>query len=321
MCCGFANWSILVRFGYTNNFILKIEHLLVQYLYNTKQVKLQGIGVFKVKNDVTISAESNIDGTAFTFEYDLKTTEDENLVDYIVQETRKIKPLASSDLDSYAILAKQFLNLGKPFYIEGVGTIQKNQSGFYEFIAGQFISPKIGDGNRLVKDKKDQNTMFETEPVVNNKGRNSLISLITIAIIFVSFIIYYFNSQNKLGSSEVSEQTTTLKKTGEDLKTTAILNTDKKNIDTVINIAAIKIDKKIIDSNSFRIVLKEYTTLKAVEKAYSKLTEYGHKVKIIKIDSSNYKLTMTFSRMLKDTLRVKDSLRIFFGGKPYVDKY
>ena len=301
--------------------ILKIEQLLVQYLYHTKQVKLQGIGVFKVKKDVTILPEDDKDGTAFLFEYNLKTTEDESLVDYIVQETKKIKPLASSDLDSYAILAKQFLNLGKPFYIEGVGTIQKNQLGFYEFIAGQFVSPKIGDGTRHLQDKKEQKVSFETESIINNKGRNLMIGLTTVGIIFISLTLYYFIVLKNGSNSEETEQNIAIKNTGENLKTTTIPDTIKKTIDTIkkINVAP-PADTNVVDNNSFKIVLKEYPTIKAVEKAYSKLTEYGHKVKIVRIDSSKYKLVMTFNRQLKDTLRVKDSLKIFFGGKPYVDK-
>ena len=298
---------------------MKIEHLLIQYLYNTKQVKLQGIGIFKIKNDGVISAEGHKDGSAFLFEYNLKTTEDESLVDYIVQETKKIKPLASSDLDNYAILAKQFLNLGKPFYIEGIGTIQKNQLGAYEFIGGQFVSPKIGDVIRQTKEKKDQNFGIETENSVNNRGRKLMIGLTTVGIIFVSLMLYYFIIIKNNNAEEI-EQNIVIKSGVDNSKTVKIQDTITKNNDTTSKLNSAQANTNVIDSKSFKIVLKEYPTLKAVEMAYSKLTEYGHKVKIVKIDSSKYKLIMTFNRAITDTLRVKDSLKIFFGGKPYVDK-
>jgi hypothetical protein len=135
--------------------ILKIEQLFVQYLYKIKHVNLTGIGVFRLRPDIALPTEGDKDYSmppdAFSFEYNLKTTEDEGLVDYIVEQTIKIKPLASSDLDSYAILAKQFLNIGKPFLIEGVGTIQKSQQGDYEFIPGNFITPKIDDFPKQLK--------------------------------------------------------------------------------------------------------------------------------------------------------------------------
>ncbi|MFN8244987.1 MAG: hypothetical protein U0T56_01200 [Ferruginibacter sp.] len=37
-------------------------------------------------------------------------------------KTRKIKPLATSDLESFTMLGKQFMNIGKPLILEGLGT-------------------------------------------------------------------------------------------------------------------------------------------------------------------------------------------------------
>ena len=114
---------------------MKIEQLLVLHLYKNKSLTIQGIGTIYLNPAVALPAEGEKDylmpENAFTFDYNLKATEDETLIAFIVEQTRKIKPLATSDLDSFAILSKQFLNIGKPLLIEGVGTIQKNQAGDY----------------------------------------------------------------------------------------------------------------------------------------------------------------------------------------------
>jgi hypothetical protein len=73
------------------------------------------------------------------------------------------------------------------------------------------------------------------------------------------------------------------------------------------------------DPNSFKIVIKTYSTQMAAQKAYNRLTGYGHKLEIINKDSSTFKLAMPFSRPLSDTTKVKDSIRILFAGKPYVE--
>ena len=110
---------------------MKIEQLIVQHLYSHKQVTLQGIGTIFLNPAITLPTEGDKDfllpENAFSFEFNLKSTEDDALINYIVEHTRKIKPLASADLESYLILSKQFLNIGKPIVIEGVGTIQKSQ--------------------------------------------------------------------------------------------------------------------------------------------------------------------------------------------------
>ena len=295
---------------------MKIEQLLVQHLFNTKQVKLQGIGMLKIKSGTEINPETDKDEPTFSFEYNLKTTEDESLVNYIVQETRKIKPLASSDLESYTILAQQFLNLGKHFYIEGIGTIQKNQLGHFEFIPGLFMSPKIGDPAKQSKDKNDEQLAdLETESLNTNKSRNLIIGLSVLGVVLIGFVLFYFIS-SKNNNSLIQPV----------LNASAKVKNDSANNNKLNNTDSIDVNGKIVprqtnsaDNGSFKIVLKEYPTLKAVEIAYAKLTDFGHKVKIVKIDSVKFKLIMSFIRPLKDSSKVKDSLKQFFGGKPYIE--
>ena len=83
---------------------MKIEQLIVQHLYNNKIVTLQDIGSFVLSSSVLMPTESDKDGimpdNAISFEYNAKAKEDESLIDFIVQQTRKIKPLATSGLVS-----------------------------------------------------------------------------------------------------------------------------------------------------------------------------------------------------------------------------
>ncbi|RYD71020.1 MAG: hypothetical protein EOP53_24385, partial [Sphingobacteriales bacterium] len=104
---------------------MKVEQLLVQYLYKNKTVSIQDIGRFNISPEFIIPAEGDKDSSlpegAIQFEYDKNALPDEGLIDYIVEQSRKIRPLASSDLESYTILTRQFLNIGKPLPIEGLG--------------------------------------------------------------------------------------------------------------------------------------------------------------------------------------------------------
>jgi len=302
---------------------LKIEQLFVQYLYNNKQVSLQGIGIFKLKPDVILPVEGDKDfsipSDAFSFEYNLKATEDEGLVNYIVQQTRKIKPLASSDLDSYAILTKQFLNIGKPFIIEGVGTIQKNQQGKYDFIPGQFISPRMDDTPAPLRERKDEIVSFESENTNEKSGNILKIVLVAGLILLTGLVLYYFLVVNKPIASQQVEQTATTADTIINIGTTISPDTIVKNASDSLNTAATPVEPAIkTDNSSFKVVLKDYKSQNAVQVAYERLKSYGHKLEIIKVDSVNYKLAMPFTRPLSDTLRVKDSLKVFFGGKPYI---
>lgn len=299
---------------------MKLEHLIVQHLYNSKHVTLQGIGTIHLDPSVTIPQEGDknitVPDNAFSFEYDLKAGEDDALIDFIVQQTRKIKPLASSDLESYSILAKQFLNIGKPLTIEGIGTIIKTQAGIYEFTPGQFASPKIEETPKQLKEKAEDSISFEND--APKKGNNRGLVLFIFFILFASLTalcLYYFIFKDKPVKTEtVAEQPVAQPVLQDTTKTDTTHTTPDSN-------AVAKAAEPVVkDSTSFKIVLKEYTTEAAINKAFQKLSSYGHKLVIIKVDSSKYQLAMPFTTSLSDTGRARDSLKRFFGGSPYIIK-
>jgi hypothetical protein len=285
--------------------------MIVRYLYTNKKVTLQGIGTFILDPSILLphGTEKEKDiimpENAFQFEFDLKAGEDIGLIGYIVQHTGKMFPLASSDLDSYVTLAKQFLNIGKPLVIEGVGTVQKTQQGDYQFIPGNFITPKIDDFPKQIREKRDDTISFESEGKENNNLRNLWMAVGAFAIILVGMGIYYLLSYNKVFE--------TLPPAADIAK----LDTLKNPTDTLLNDAT-NTNSTQKDSVNFKIVLKAYPSLETADKALKKLTTFGHKVILLNVDSTLYEVAMPFTTPLSDTLRAKDSLRGFFGGKPYV---
>lgn len=262
---------------------MKIEQLIVQHLYKNKSVTLQGIGTIHLNPSVIIPTGNEKDfvmpENAFTFEYNLKAPEDETLIDFIVQQTRKIKPLASSDLESYSILAKQFLNIGKPLEIHGVGTIQKNQEGFYEFIQGNFIPAKIEEIPKQITEKAEEPISFEHQSTKNNNKKYFLALLGVIAVGLVGAALYYFLFYNKPVVTESTQEPVTQTNAAVDtVKTDTIaqINTDTSNKVTPTPIAV------KTDSNNFKIVIKEYKNEIAANKAFARMRKYSQRLVLIK---------------------------------------
>ncbi len=297
---------------------MKIEQLIVQHLYASKKVSLQGIGTLYLNSSVALPGDNDKDFVmpegAVTFDYNLKAEEDTALINFIVEKTRKIKPLATSDLESYSMLAKQFLNIGKPLEMDGVGTIQKNQAGIYEFIPGNFVMQKNEEPPKALKSKAEETISFESESQSSNSKKNLLIVLGLLALILGGLGIYHFLFNNNASSqSEPEAAATTAADTliNKDTAITQAVTIDSAALQPVAT-------PVVTDSNQFSIVIKEYPTAAAASKAMDKLSSYGHKLELITQDSTNYKLTMPFTYPLSDTARVRDSLRKFFGGRPYV---
>lgn len=296
---------------------MKIEHLIAQYLYTSKKVSLQDIGTFYLSADVVIpdtqDKEAVLPDNAIRFEYNPKTKQDDGLIDYIVQQTRKIKPLATSDLESFLILGKQFMNIGKPLPIGGLGVLQKNQAGQYEFIQGQSINTKIEQPATTLKEKDTEEIDFSSQPRKNNSRVYSIVAVLIFLVLAAGAAFYFVSKNNK---NKKAEQ---------------ILVADSDSVNAPTKKDTVQMQPPVIkdstplvsvpktDSFTFKVVIREYTTQETSDNIYKKFTSYGHKLVQYAPDTSHFRIALAFKKPLSDTLKVKDSLRILFGGKPFID--
>jgi len=294
---------------------MKVEQLLAQYLYDNKTVTLQDIGSFQLASNSGFNndtdKETQLAPGSIIFNYDPHARLDEGLVDFIVKQTRKIKPLASSDLESYSILGKQFLNIGKPFHIEGVGTLLKSQEGIYEFTQGQTINPRLEAPVAVLREKQQEEIDFASPEQSAPSKKGWVLGVVILFVLIAGAALYYYlRNQPSEQPVEIAEQ----------------------NADTPVNILPATTDtlqkadtsftqspNPVDDGYSFKVVIKEYPNKQAADKAFDKLSSYGHKLILSTRDSITYRLSIPFTSPLSDTTRAKDSLSKFFQSKAYIE--
>jgi hypothetical protein len=300
---------------------MKIEQLLVQHLYNSKELSLQGIGTFRLSDSVVLPAENEKDfvvpADGITFTYDIKAKEDEALIDYIVQQTRKMKPLASADLDSFILLSKQFLNIGKPFRIEGIGTLQKNQSGQYDFTPGQYISPRMEPAVKPLKEKSEEDISFRTPGAKTDGGNNSKKIVAVLAGVLLLCAAgfgawWFFIKKDSAGEKQPAANTETTVKA--DTANVAGTIPDSLKTDTA-NTAQAAQQPPAGGNTLFKIVFMVTTDKAKATARMQTLIARGHKVIMYNADSVTYKLAEPFTLPLSDTGKVKDSLSRWYYGK------
>ena len=289
------------RFATIKYFIVKIEQALVQHLYNTRKISLQGIGTFSLEGSVSSPADPEkvmvIPQNGITFIHNPRVGVDAELIDAIVQHTKKIKPLAAADLDSFLTLGMQFLHIGKPFTIEGLGTLDKAQSGELIFIPGQFITPRIEAPKALKEDENEEKSgLFPDYDSEVNKDRPK--TIITIAIILVlgllSWAVYYFLNRNEANPQTNTQQTET--------NTNPIPVTNDEGV----------LPPSTNQNYTFVIMFKETNNKEEANNIRNKYTGFGHKIIMYTNDSINYKLAEPFTLPLSDTTRIKDSLNKYY---------
>ena len=292
---------------------MKIEQLLVQHFYNNREVTLQGMGTFTLSADFVMPKENDKDAeipdNTISFKYNAKATADSALVDYIVQQTRKMKSLAAADLDSYLVLGKQFLNIGKPFKIDGMGVLVKNQQGDLEFTKGHSFHTKLEATPVALKEKKENPEISfasETKKPEGGSKKGLVIAAIIIGLGLIAAAAWYFLIRKNEPEKIVDMPVVTI-----DTPTTTIP-------DTVSLIPA-----KILpagDGYTFKVVFLVTTDSAAAVLKMNVFTARQHKIIMYKKDSVNYQLAEPFTLPLTDTTRIKDSLnRYYYLGKAFIE--
>ncbi len=302
---------------------MKIEQLLVQHFFIAKEVTLQGMGTFKLSPDFVMPQEkdkdSQIPENSISFQYNSRATEDDALIDFIVQQTRKMKALASADLDSYLVLGKQFLNIGKPFKIEGLGLLVKNQQGEYEFTQGYSFNSKNEEPAAAVKEKHDDDEISfgsESKKTPGSSKKALLIAAIVIGLGMTGAVAWYFLAKNKNNKPEEVTESPAVKQDS--------IPVSKATLDSLANKADSTATALLSTANNngytFKVVIKNYPSLLAAQRAYDRLTSYGHKLLLYTTDSVIFKVALPLNTPLSDTAHARDSVRQFlFGGNPYVE--
>ncbi len=300
---------------------MKIENLLVQHFYSAKEVTLQGVGTFKLSPDFVMPAENDKDleipDNAISFQCNSRATEDDALIGYIVQQTRKMKPLAAADLDSYLVLGKQFLNIGKPFKIEGLGMLLKNQQGEYEFTQGHSFhnKPEPAAPPTLKEKHDDEDISFASEGKSSVSSKKwLLIAAIIVGLGMTGAAAWYFLTKNKNKPEQITETPAVKPDSTQAVKPAADSLNSKADSATTTAPAATN------TGYTYKIVIKNYPSLLLAQKAYDRLTGYGHKLLLYTSDSVTYKVALPMNSPLSDTTRARDSVRqLLFGGNPYVE--
>ncbi|HUR10338.1 MAG TPA: hypothetical protein VM012_03165 [Flavitalea sp.] len=298
---------------------MKLDVLFAKYLYQNKQLNLPGIGTFQLDASVPIpdpSDKNTVDlGQHIRFIQQPIAKPDDAFIDFIRTQTGKIRPLAISDLESYLEDGKNMLNIGKPFHLEGIGSLHKTRADLLEFKAGEPLLERMEMSNDGENEQYRRNkTAYEERynSASQNTGLRKL--LITMGVLIgIAAVIWggYSLYNNKTSDDNVIEK---------DAVGTAppVINTDSienARKDSLDRIAAAE-----SNSGTYKFIV-ERTDMKArAVKRFNQLKSLGTSILMETSDSVNFKLYYLIPAQPKDTIRIKDSLRLRYGKRVTVEK-
>ena len=309
-------------------------------MYQTRKLDLPGIGSFTLDAGAVIPQESDrigqVPASGITFKNANIAAPDEALILFLKEHTGKMKSLVSADLDFYLTTGRQLLNIGKMFYLEGIGTLVKNKEGKLDFTPGDYMVARIEDPNAERK-----STSFDEAPRQQETGSsNSRQMLLLVGLIGGLIVIgwggYYLYKRNTYVEPTAENKATVIPEPAAQRTdtTTAATTTSGDNngtaattgkTDTATKVAAPASSQPTTppqttpapvtanpvptgDQSLFRFVILETENKNRALRRYNQLLGYQLNIKMEQKDSAYFKLYFPIAARIRDTTHIKDSL-------------
>lgn len=288
-----------------------------QYLYQTRKLDLPGIGSFTLDADVVIPQESDrvgqVAATGIRFRNQVIPTADDSLVNFIKEHTGKMKSLAAADLDFYLTTGRQLLNIGKPFYLEGIGTLIKTKEGGLEYTPGDYLVARLDEAGPERRASGFDEPGREREAPRNSTKQGFLLVLIIVGLGVIGWAGYYLYKRNSF--TEPAEK-----------QAVVLTDTAKSNPEKVVDTASKAADsasKAVVkDTTSataaalppppgakmYRFVILSTDNKNHALRRYNQLLGYQLNIKMYQKDSAWFKLYFPIAALPKDTTYIRDSL-------------
>jgi hypothetical protein len=284
---------------------LKLAALLAEFLYQHKKLDLAGIGTFLIDPSTRTNTDGQHPSEGISFAHNASVKDDDVLIAYISSQTGKMRTLASSDLASYIELGIQFLNIGKPLQIEGIGTLVKNKSGELEFTADHLIIGKVKEtGIKELSATSISDELLTTYETLKPKEEKSprskkffLVFLAAATIAAIVWISYRLNQPSLSSETAAPQMISTITDTAKNLQVADTMTTQKPPVAKASN----------NNNNSYRFVI-EVANKKRAYYRYYMLKNGGIPVQISTLDSTTFKVYFVLPATSADTARIADSL-------------
>ena len=299
---------------------MKLAPLLAQFLYTHKKLQLTGLGTFLFDGTISPDPDTSKHNKIFTpagitFETNTNTKDDDSLIAFISLQTGKMRPLASSDLHSYLEQVTEFLNIGNPFQIEGIGTLVKTKNDQFEFTPGNLLIEKMkAPGMRELAVTSSSEQSFTGYDDINGQNKSSILSaqqIVMMLLLLGGTALAIWGGYTVYKKSGSGNQ-------GQENNPEVIVPVADTTLLTKSNTDSIQSSNKITSPGYYKFVLETARKKRALER-FAKLKYYNWNVQLETKDSTQFKIIMLIPANRSDTTRIIDSLTRLTGKKVHLE--
>lgn len=281
------------------------DALIRDYLYEHRTVSFEKVGSLTIERQPSPDQPQTLLPGTVNFIFNKRAVTTPELADFIAAKTGKNRVLITSDLESYVETMRQFMNIGNPYEIEGVGILKLGQSGEYGFSPFDYSHRK--DESRSGKrhrEKSDSPLMAK-----RNSNKNVLILFALIIVLGVLGVVgwgtYKLLIENKSDNASISADTVQTT-----VPVTTLPDTTNTTVDS-INKPDTTVALTTTDSVEYKFIHETTTSAARAYERMRSLKEWGHPsmVDSAKRDSVTvYTLYFKYKLSNADTASMRDSI-------------
>lgn len=288
---------------------MNFDKYLAAYLYKHQLVVLPSIGEFTLDKAIHVeegkTAEEFFPTEGVYFKYNKYATVQPEFVQYIKTLLPKPISLIESDIEDYTLQITDWLNIGKPYTIVGIGTLTKLHDGIIEFSVGKSKVENIAD---IVASIANKETTYESLVIQKKKGVE--LNVKKLLIIFGTLILLSI-----LGWLGIFLYKKNFTNTTKPAVADSIITTARNPIQTNLPAKNISINTT---ATTDTVRYKMYFLASKYKEKADKLFEYWSKLEKINRDEAivndtmRYRLYFYKKAVPKDTATLKNDLAIYF---------
>ena len=292
----------------------KFDSLIYDFLIHHKQVALEKIGVFEATSEsLNITHGNEVTSIPkVNFTYNRRSTTSEELIAFIAERLSKNKALVASDLESHFEQVRQFINLGKPYIIPGIGAVALAKSGEYEF------SQQSSEVN-MAEDKTAKHFYQTDAEQVQESRTKSKNRLAGVAVFIILLLLAGLGWGVYALFFDKSKQPEVVATPPADSAATPPVSSDSVSRKPVTPVVAANSNPN--DSVLYKFV---FETTSLPERAYNRTAQLRSFGDPAGYDSTSddgqttYRLFVRKKMLAADTARARDSLQTYFQRKVLV---
>jgi hypothetical protein len=278
--------------------VQKYDNYIHEFLLQEKEISLERIGTLKLPENNEIE-----------FVADRKALTSPAFISYVGEKLGKNTVLMSNNIESYLEQARQFINLGKPYVIPGLGNIYITKTGQYAF------EPHFSSDTQA-EDMTD-NYQHLTEPLEKERKKKGVMglaaALVIIIVVAAGYGIYKYWKNNKTTEPVASENTTT------PTEDTLVNNNDTVSLkpDSIPTTTATT-PLQPGEEASFKFIIEQTHNVRRAYNRNAQLIALKIPIHLDSIkgaDSTMYRLYFIKTARTEDIPHIKDSLMNWYTAK------